>query len=137
LGLLKKTKRKGSRGRAAARRLPKLQIGCGFCWEWLPPPRSFREVFSGDGCTGGRCECGAVYVIDETGREGGQAQLDALALVCDGDLDRAVRLHVDRDVELKTRDLSEREGGLGGRAPTRGPLPAKVWFARLEVVRAP
>jgi hypothetical protein len=131
LGLLKK-KRKSSHGRTAARRLPKLQIGCGFCWEWLPLPRSCREVFSGDGCVGGRCECGAVYVIDETGREGGQAQLDALAMVCDGDLDRAVRLHVDRDVELKTRDLGEREGDVGHHSPTRGPLPAKVWFARLK-----
>ena len=108
-----------------------MQIGCGFCWEPLPAPQTRHDVFTGAGCLGGVCECGAVFVVDETGREGGMARLDAMALVCGGDLARAEQLDSDREVEVKTRDLSGGFGSGGRRAPVQGLLPPKVWFARL------
>ena len=49
------------------------RVGCPFCWEWIPTPTQEKDVFSPEGCLGGRCTCGAVFVIDETGRLGGQA----------------------------------------------------------------
>jgi hypothetical protein len=131
LGILRKKKRKLRRG-AGVSRFRRFQIGCDFCWEPLPLPQNCRDVFTGDGCLGGRCECGAVYVIDETGREGGLARLDAMALVCDGDLDRALQLDGDRDVEFKTRELGGGVGRFGRRAPVQGQLPTKVWYARLK-----
>jgi hypothetical protein len=88
-----------------------------------------REVFSGDGCLGGRCSCGAVFVIDETGREGGRARLDLLALAADGDLDRALDLDGAGEVTLKHRDLGGGVGRFGRRMPAQGQLPPKVWFA--------
>jgi hypothetical protein len=88
-------------------------------------------VFSGDGCLGGRCACSAVYVLDETGRDGGQALLDAQALACDGDLKRAMQLSNGVDFEVKTRDLGKREGRTPSRAVVAGYLPPKVWFLKL------
>ena len=98
----------------------------------LPSPELRRDVFTGDGCLGGRCECGAVFVVDETGREGGLARLDAMALVCDGDLERATQLDADREVDFKTRDLSGRSESGGGRAIAQGQMSPLVWFARLK-----
>lgn len=132
MGLLKK-KRK-SRRRKSVSRLQRMQIGCGFCWESLPLPKTLQDVFTGAGCLGGRCECGAAFVVDETGREGGLARLDVMALVCDGDLERATQLDTDLEVEFKTRELSGGVGNAGRRAPVHGQLPAKVWFARLKGV---
>ncbi len=68
------------------------RIVCPFCADMLPVAQPQDGVFSGDGCVGGRCTCGAAFVVDETGRLGGQALLDAQALLCDGDLDAALRL---------------------------------------------
>ncbi len=59
------------------RHLQSTRVGCPFCWEWIPKPEQMIAVFSGDGCLGGRCSCGAGFVIDETGHSGGQALLDA------------------------------------------------------------
>jgi hypothetical protein len=133
MGLLKKKRKK--RSPRGVSRIGNLQVGCAFCWEPLPLPQVEREVFTGDGCLGGRCACGAVFVVDETGREGGLAQLDVLALLCDGDLDRAIRLDAAREVEFKTRDLDGGVGRYGRRAPVRGQLPAKIWFARFTTGR--
>jgi hypothetical protein len=130
LGLLNKKRREPRAGRGVAR-LPQLQIGCGFCWEPLPTPEVQHDVFSGEGCLGGRCACGASFVIDETGREGGRTQLDLLALLSGGDLDRALALDVAREVELKRRDLAGGTGRHGRRMPAQGQLPPKIWFARL------
>gem|GEM_PF-4376416 len=131
MSLLKKTKRKSRHIRGISRPLA-IQIGCGFCWELLPRPEVRHDAFTGDGCLGGRCECGAVFVVDETGREGGLARLDALALVCGGDLERATQLDADREVDFKTRDLSGRSESGGGRAIAQGQMSPLVWFARLK-----
>jgi hypothetical protein len=41
---------------------------------------------------GGFCNCGAVFVLDPTARNGGAAFLQALVMVSDGDMDRAISL---------------------------------------------
>jgi hypothetical protein len=88
-------------------------------------------VFSGEGCLGGRCDCGAVYVIDETGKDGGAALLDAQALACDGDLDRALRLDAKVDFQIKIRGLTARGRISADRSAVSGYLPPKVWFLKL------
>jgi hypothetical protein len=100
-----------------------VRVGCPFCWEWIPTPRNVMDVFSADGCLGGRCSCGAAFVVDETGRSGGQALLDAQALVCDGDLDAALALESRVDVEIVER---------GARRFGASSLKPKVWFAKLK-----
>jgi hypothetical protein len=41
---------------------------------------------------GGFCDCGAVFALDPTARNGGAAFLQALVVVADGDMDRAMGL---------------------------------------------
>ncbi len=108
------------------------KIGCPFCWEWLPPARKRRDVFSADGCEGGQCQCGAFFVLDVTGRSGGQALMDAQVMACDGDLDRALKLDSNRDFEVKTRNLREAMGKHGRRVVVRGYLEPKVWALKLK-----
>jgi hypothetical protein len=101
-----------------------IRAGCPFCWEWLPEAKNLTRVFSSDS-RGGRCPCGAVFVVDETGRLGGQALLDALALACDGDLDRAENLDSKKDYEVKTKPLGN------DRFADHSPAAPKIWAVKL------
>lgn len=109
----------------------RVAIRCAFCRRIVPAPRTRRDVFSGEGCLGGRCECSAVFVVDETGKDGGQALLDAQALACDGDLDRALELADGTDYEVRTHGLGPDAQDRPGRAVASGYLPPKVWFLKL------
>jgi hypothetical protein len=127
LSLLKKRPPRPFSGPAPPR------IGCPFCWEWLPPARTLSDVFSAEGCQGGRCGCGAFFVLDLTGRSGGQALLDAQVLACDGDLERALKLDANRDFEVKTRGLREAAGKHGRQIAGHGYLEPKVWALKLKI----
>ena len=106
------------------------RVGCPFCWEWLPAPRLLLDVYSGEGASGGRCGCGAFFIIDETGKSGGQALCDLLALACDGDLDRAMEIREGDDFELKTKSLGEQSSRT--RAAGHSYLQPKVWALKLK-----
>jgi hypothetical protein len=108
------------------------RVGCPFCWEWIPDPKPVFEVFSADECLGGRCSCGAAFVIDETGHSGGQALLDAQALACDGDLDAALALSSDRDYQVETRPYQAPTRGVGRRPHGHSHMQPKVWFIKLK-----
>jgi len=90
------------------------------------------EVYSGEGALGGRCSCGAVFVLDETGRSGGQALMDAQTLACDGDLDRALKLDPKRDLEVKTKMIREQISRSGPSLPGHSYLQPKVWAIKLK-----
>ena len=89
------------------------------------------DGFSADGCLGGKCSCGAAFVVDETGHSGGQALLDAQALVCDGDLDRALSLSSGEDYEVETRPYQGPTNSLAGRGYGKGYMQPKAWFIKL------
>jgi hypothetical protein len=90
-------------------------------------------VFSGDGCLGGRCHCGAAFVVDETGHSGGQALLDAQAVACDGDLDAALALASGEDYVVETRPYQGPTAAAGlGRRQGHAHLQPKVWFVKLK-----
>ena len=108
------------------------KIGCPFCWEWLPKPKRFLHVFSGDGCLGGRCECGAYFVIDETGRSGGQALIDVQALACEGDLERALKLREDIDFELKKKAYQKSTDAYGAGVRGHPEMQPKAWAIKLK-----
>ena len=74
------------------------QIPCPFCKESVPAPRQVTTVFTPGGCLAERCSCGAVYAVDETGRLGGQALLDAQAVLCEGDLRLAMTLETGKKI---------------------------------------
>jgi hypothetical protein len=69
---------------------------CPFCEALLPRPRK-RPWNVISLLPGGRCACGAVFVVDPTGRNGGQALLEALEDACGGDRDRSLALLAGRD----------------------------------------
>jgi hypothetical protein len=89
------------------------------------------DGFSADGCLGGRCSCGAAFVIDVTGHSGGQALLDAQAIACDGDLDGAMKLSSGEDYEVQTRSYEGPTNTVAGRRFARGYMQPKVWFIKL------
>jgi hypothetical protein len=50
---------------------------------------------------GGKCACGAVFACDPTGRNLGEAYMDALSYACREDWDLAMSLNPDSDYEEK------------------------------------
>ncbi len=49
---------------------------------------------------GGFCDCGAVFALDPTARNGGAAFLQALVVAADGDMDRAMGLSEGEDYDV-------------------------------------
>ena len=105
---------------------------CAFCEERLPSLELLTKVFSTDPCFGGKCECGAGFVVDDTGHLGGQALLDAQAIACDGDLDRALTLRDDVDVEIRSRRYTGPVRYQVMRGPRRPTKLSRIWFAKLK-----
>ncbi|MCP4600603.1 MAG: pyridoxal phosphate-dependent aminotransferase [Proteobacteria bacterium] len=108
------------------------RIGCPFCMEWLPSPVPLTNVFSATGSNGGRCSCGAFFVLDETGRSGGQALMDVQTLACDGDLDRALKLESGTDFDLKTRAYQKTSDPFGGGVRGHPHMQTKAWVLKLK-----
>jgi hypothetical protein len=69
---------------------------CAFCGAALPRPKR-RPWKTESLLPGGRCACGAFFVVDPTGRNGGQALLEALEDACGGDRGRSQFLVPGRD----------------------------------------
>ncbi len=86
-------------------------------------------VFTSDGCLAEACACGAVYAVDETGRLGGQALLDAQAVLCEGNLELAMTLETGKDVDVKSRRFGAQTVRGGGRF-NRTSASARAWFVR-------
>ena len=82
---------------------------CPFCDELITAPEVITGRF-GNEFSGGRCGCGAVYVYDGSGHNLGEAYVDALALACDGDMDRAWTLIPDQDYEVRELSSDNRRG---------------------------
>jgi hypothetical protein len=106
------------------------QILCPFCKKKVPTPRRVMAVFTPEGCLAERCSCGAVYAVDETGRLGGQALLDAQAFLCEGDLQLAMTLETGRHVDVRHRPFGAQPVPRGGRRFNRTAGSARAWFVR-------
>ncbi len=123
-------RRKPKRRKSLRVNLPR--IGCPFCWEWLPSPKPLTNVFTAYGCQGGRCaECGAYYVVDDTGKSGGQALLDVQAFACDGDMDRALLIREGVDFELKTREYGGESASQNNYVRGHSHMQPQAWVLRL------
>jgi hypothetical protein len=113
------------------------QILCPFCKKKVPAPRRVMTVFTPEGCLAERCSCGAVYAVDETGRLGGQALLDAQAVLCDGDLRLAMTLETGKQVDVRSRPLGTQTIQGGGSRFNRTSASARTWFVRRRVEAEP
>jgi hypothetical protein len=87
-------------------------------------------VFTPEGCLAGRCSCGAVYAVDETGRLGGEALLDAQAVLCDGDLKLAMTLETGKQVDVHSKPLRSQTLQPGTSRFDRVSKSARAWFVR-------
>jgi hypothetical protein len=108
------------------------QILCPFCNEKVPTPRRVMTVFTSEGCLAERCSCGAVYAVDETGRLGGQALLDAQAVLCEGDLRLAMTLETGKQVDVRSRRFGPQTIRGGGGRFNRTAGNARAWFVRRQ-----
>jgi len=113
------------------------QVLCPFCKEKIPAPRRVLNVFTPEGCLAERCSCGAVYAVDETGRLGGQALLDAQAVLCDGDLRLAMTLETGKQVDVRSRPLGAQTIPGGGSRFNRTSASARAWFVRRRAEAKP
>jgi hypothetical protein len=113
------------------------QILCPFCRAKVPAPRRVRTVFTAEGCLAERCSCGAVYAVDETGRLGGQALLDAQAVLCEGDLRLAMTLETGKQVDVRSRPLGAQTIRGGASRFNRTSASARAWFVRRRVEGEP
>jgi hypothetical protein len=109
------------------------QILCPFCKEEVPAPRRVTAVFTPLGCLAEACSCGAVYAVDETGRLGGQALLDAQAVLCQGDLEQAMSLETGKHVDVRSRKYGAQTVRGGGGRFNRTAASARAWFVRRRV----
>lgn len=73
------------------------EASCPFCGRMIDIPQKIKTAL-GD-ITGGKCECGAVYVFDRSGHNLGQAFVDALNFACEGKCDNPWDLLPDDDYE--------------------------------------
>ena len=109
------------------------RIVCPFCEENVPAPRQVMTVFTPDGCLAGRCSCGAVYAVDEIGRLGGQALLDAQAVLCDGDLQLAMTLESGKQVDALSQPCPSKAIRDAASRFNRSSPSARAWFVRRRV----
>jgi hypothetical protein len=102
---------------------------CPFCGAALPRPKR-RPWNRTSLLPGGRCSCGAHFVVDPTGRNGGQALLEALEDASGGDRERSQFFVPGRDYEelIENYDTQLHRFIKGFRGYRRG-------MARLYLVR--
>ena len=74
-------------------------VCCPFCGEEVLRPVELEGGTWYD-FAGGFCDCGAVFALDPTARNGGAAFLQALVVVADGDMDRAMGLSEGEDYDV-------------------------------------
>ena len=113
------------------------QILCPFCKQKVPAPRRVMAVFTAEGCLAERCSCGAVYAVDETGRLGGQALLDAQAVLSLGDLQLAMTLETGKQVDVRSRRIGAVKIRGGTSRFNRTGASARAWFVRRRVESEP
>jgi hypothetical protein len=109
--------------------MPRIRpLQCPFCDNYLASPVDIH--FKSLEVTGGICTCGAVYVLDRSGHNLGEAFLDALTFLCKGDIDRALSL-MPEDYEMETFNYDIHTNTVQSR-DNRGGRSSKIVFARLK-----
>ncbi len=104
---------------------------CPFCKAAVPRPGALAPLSAASSdAAGGRCGCGALFLFDASGREGGQLLLDGLARLCEGDLTRALALEGGTDYRIDSVGYNPR--GHSAEPIRRGGFGRpKLWFFKL------
>lgn len=105
---------------------------CPFCKERIPRPALLNRPGISDGCEGGACGgCGAVFIGDVTGKLGGQALVDGLTILADGDVQAGMSLQAGVDYEMHKVGYRPRTHSLEKHMPRHATFGRpKLWFFR-------
>ena len=95
-------------------------LECPFCSSLIMPPQEMVTRF-GTTFTGWKCECGAVYVYEESGHNLGDAYVDALGYLCGNDLDKAWALIPEVDYEVREMTIDRRRNRFSDKGKKPGP----------------
>jgi len=106
-------------------------LKCPFCDRPIEEPQEIKTHF-GSSITGGRCECGAVYVYERSGHNIGDAYVETLTLACEGDMDKAWSLTPDKDYEILELTYNTRRNKFGRESVSRGKPSPVYLFIRLK-----
>lgn len=106
-------------------------VRCPYCSEFLPEPARIKQAFSSDSL-GGRCGCGILFILDLSGRSGGQALMDLQTLACDGDIDRALTLRENEHFELKSGSIASMSGSRQSVIRGHGYMKPWIWAMKLK-----
>jgi hypothetical protein len=100
---------------------------CAFCGNGIARP----APLSGPTRAGaGRCACGALFVADTDGKHGGEALVEGLTLLANGDVARAMTLREGADYESRALAYDERSHQTtpGGEPDRYG--VSRLWFLK-------
>jgi hypothetical protein len=107
---------------------------CPFCAQPIPRPTAIASPLGVTGYQGGSCGCGAIFLLDATGREGGQMIVDGLLHLCQGDMDRAMALRSGVDYQLEGVGYNPRMHVLEPQLIKRTFGRPRLWFFKLLVL---
>ncbi len=102
---------------------------CPFCKEAIKRPVK-NPVHPMKPFPEGRCSCGAVYISDLTGKNGGEALILALTSACGGDEARVWTLEEERDYLFKVMSYDSRKHLFNKRGHFKDGM-ARLYFVRL------
>ena len=85
---------------------------CPFCEKMIDVPRKIRTKLGSD-ILGGQCECEAVYVLDQSRNNLGEAYVDALNFACEGKFDNPWELVPGEDYQEFTSHYDLRTHSFG------------------------
>ena len=105
-------------------------LSCPFCGRSVEGPGPIDMPLGGE-AAGGRCECGAVYVYDETGHQLGGAFNDALVLLY-GNYDAAYSA-LEGEYEEETVTY-ERKTGRYVQGSASGPSPKYLFLKKTKYI---
>lgn len=106
-------------------------LRCPFCETPMGEPQEIMSSF-GNIISGGKCQCGAAFVYDRSGHKLGDAYVDALALLCEDDMEKAWSLVPEKDYEVLELSYNTRRNKFGREAVSRGRPSPMYLFVRLK-----
>lgn|GEM_PF-771966 len=74
-------------------------LRCPFCNSPVQRPEELKKGMAD--VLGGRCRCGALYAYDPSGRALGEVIMDSLAILCNGDYNKAISLEEGKDYLIR------------------------------------
>jgi len=103
---------------------------CPFCKGKIPKPTATKATPMRS-FPGGMCPCGVVFVSDLTGKNGGEALVEAVARLCNDDLDALWSLDEGEDYTVKVMSYDSRTHSFNKRGHYKDGME-RLYFVKLH-----